>query len=83
MSIFNGNFFKEFRKCENPWKAIGFGAIAAAATAVVTLGVKTGWDYVTSLFQTKAAKDLEDHKLENAKNLEKKKTKERRNEADE
>lgn len=78
MSIFNGNFFKEFRKCENPWKAIGFGAIAAAATAVVTLGVKTGWDYVTSLFQTKAAMELEDHKLENAKNLEKKKTKERR-----
>ena len=78
MSIFNGNFFKEFRKCENPWKAIGFGAIAAAATAAVTLGVKTGWDYVTSLFQTKAAMELEDHKLENAKNLEKKKTKERR-----
>ena len=78
MSIFNGNFFKEFRKCENPWKAIGFGAIAAAATAAVTLGVKTGWDYVTSLFQTKAAKDLEDHKLENAKDLEEKKTEERR-----
>ena len=78
MSFFNGNFFKEFRKCENPWKAIGFGAIAAAATAAVTLGVKTGWDYVTSLFQTKAAKDLEDHKLENAKDLEEKKTEERR-----
>lgn len=78
MAIFNGNFFKEFRKCENPWKAIGFGAIAAAATAAVTLGVKTGWDYVTSLFQTKAAKDLEDHKLENAKDLEEKKTEERR-----
>lgn len=78
MAIFNGNFFKEFRKCENPWKAIGFGAIAAAATAAVTLGVKTGWDYVTSLFQTKSAKELEDQKHKNAKELEEKKTEERR-----
>lgn len=78
MSIFNGNFFKEFRKCENPWKAIGFGAIAAAATAAVTFGVKTGWNYVTSLFQTKAAKELENQKLKNAKNLEEKRTEERR-----
>ncbi len=78
MSIFNGNFFKEFRKCENPWKTIGFGAIAAAATAAVTLGVKTGWDYVTSLFQTKSAKELEDQKHKNAMELEEKKTEERR-----
>ena len=78
MAFLNGYFFKEFRKCENPWKTIGFGAIAAAATAAVTFGVKTGWNYVTSLFQTKAAKELEDQKLKNAKDLEEKRTEERR-----
>ncbi len=66
---------KFFENSENPWKAIGFGAIAAATTALVTYGVKTGWNYVTSLFQTKAAKDLEDKKLKNAKALEKERTK--------
>ena len=78
MSIFNGNYFKDFSKCEKPWEAIGLGVIAAAATALVTFGVKTGWNYVTSLFQTKAAKELEDHKLKNAKELEEKRTKERK-----
>ena len=78
MGLFNSNLINTLSKCKNPWKAIGFSALGAFATAAVTYGVKTGWNYVTSLFQTKAAKDVEDYKAEKAQQTETEKAKEAR-----
>ena len=75
MGLFNSNLINTLSKCKNPWKAIGFSALGAFATAAVTYGVKTGWNYVTSLFQTKAAKDVEDYKAEKAQQTETEKAK--------
>jgi len=78
MGLFNSNLINTLSKCKNPWKAIGFSALGAFATATITYGVKTGWNYVTSLFQTKAAKDVEDYKAEKAQQTETEKAKEAR-----
>ena len=60
------------------WIKFGFAALSALITAAVTACVSILTNKSKTKNQAQAAMDLEDHKLENAKNLEKKKTKERR-----
>ena len=60
------------------WIKFGFAALKAIITAAVTACVSILTNKSKTKNQAQAAMDLEDHKLENAKNLEKKKTKERR-----
>ena len=61
---------------------IGWAALSAAITAAITYGVKAVVNHFSNKsntnVQTQAAKDLENHKLENAKDLEEKKTEERK-----
>ncbi len=63
------------------WTKIGWAALSAAITAAITYGIKAVVNHFSnksnSNVQTKAAKELEDHKLKNAKDLEEKKTEER------
>ena len=64
------------------WTKIGWAALSAAIYAAITYGIKAVVNHFSnksnSNVQTKAAKDLEDHKLENAKDLEEKRTEERK-----
>ena len=64
------------------WSKVGWAALSAAITAAITYSIKAVVNHFSnksnSNVQTKAAMVLEDHKLENAKELEKKKTEERK-----
>ena len=60
------------------WIKFGFAALSAIITAAVTACVSILTNKSKTKNQAQAAMDLEDHKLENAKDLEEKKTEERR-----
>ena len=60
------------------WIKFGFAALKAIITAAVTACVSILTNKSKTKNQAQAAMDLEDHKLENAKDLEEKKTEERR-----
>ena len=60
------------------WKRVLQVTLSAAITAVITATVNLVTNKFKTKTQTQATKDLEDHKLENAKDLEEKKTEERK-----
>ena len=60
------------------WIKFGFAALSAIITAAVTACVSILTNKSKTKNQAQAAMELEDHKLENAKDLEEKKTEERR-----
>lgn len=76
--MISGKSIANFDKCKNPLKVIGM----VIGSAFAFFGVKelcgAAKNWFGTKIQTKAAKELEDHKHENAKDLEEKKTEELR-----